>query len=161
MHRLAGLVTTSLGVAALAIASPASAELIGAKDPRQIIDVLKSNDFPATLNVPTGENPYIESSHNGMKFLVLFMNCDDDHENCATVQFYMGFTDAKETTLDAFNEWNKGKRFARAYRDDEGDAVMEMDLDLDFGGLPRENVAEAFKTWTSLMDAYHEFLFES
>jgi hypothetical protein len=50
--------------------------------------------------------------------------------------------------------------FGRAYRDDAGDPVLEMDVDLDFAGIPRENVGETFNTWASLMDSFREFVFE-
>jgi hypothetical protein len=72
----------------------------------------------------------------------------------------MGFSDAKDVPLDRFNQWNKEKRFARGYRDDEGDPVLEMDVDVDFAGIPRENLGETFNTWASLMDSYREFIFD-
>src|SRR3546814_13196599 len=61
--------------------------------------------------------------------------------------------------LERFNEWNREKRFARAYRDESGDPVLEMDVDVDFSGLPRENIRETLNTWASLMRAYREFIF--
>jgi Putative bacterial sensory transduction regulator len=149
---------TWIGVVAatamMAAASPAQAELIGAKNPQVIAQILQSQGLPAAIKTPDGESPYIESEHNKLKFLVLFMNCNDAKRDCKTIQFYMGYNDAKKTTLDKINAWNKDKRFARAYRDDEGDPVLEMDIDLDFGGIPRENVGEAVNTWKALMEAY-------
>lgn len=140
-------------------ASPAHAELVNAKNPETIKAIVESQGWPATLITKPDENPYIESSRNGLKFLVLFMNCDDDEKNCKTLQFYMGFSDAKDVSLDKLNSWNKDKRFARAYKDDESDPVLEMDVDLDFAGIPRENVGESFNTWASLMDSFREYIF--
>src|SRR3546814_14261387 len=76
-----------------------------------------------------------------MPFLVIFMNCTGGHD-CRTLQYYMGFSDARQVPLERFNEWNREKRFARAYRDESGDPVLEMDVDVDFSGLPRENIRE-------------------
>jgi Putative bacterial sensory transduction regulator len=115
---------------------------------------LESQGLTAELRDGGDSSDYLESKHNGLKFLVLFMNCDDDDRNCKTLQFYMGYNDAKGTTLEKLNAWNAKKRFTRAYRDDSGDPVLEMDLDLDFKGIPRENVGEAVNTWKALMDAY-------
>lgn len=70
----------------------------------------------------------------------------------------MGFNDAKKTTLETLNDWNENKRFARAYRDDSGDPVLEMDVDLDFNGIPRENVGEAVNTWKALMTAFQKHI---
>ncbi|SNS45031.1 YbjN domain-containing protein [Sphingopyxis indica] len=147
--------------AALALAAaPASAQLVSASDPQAIKAIVESHGWPATLVQKDGEDPYIESNRNGLKFLVLFMNCTEG-KNCRTLQYYMGFSDAKDTPLEKLNQWNREKRFARAYRDEAGDPVLEMDIDVDFAGIPKENISETFNTWASLMDAYHEYLFES
>lgn len=141
-------------------AGTAQAELVSSSNPKAIVEIIQSRGWPAELNTPSDQDPWIESRYNGVKFLVFFMNCSDDHEQCKTLQYFMGFTDAKDTTLEELNEWNSTKRFARAYRDDEGDPVLEMDLDLDFAGLPRENIGESLNTWASLMDSFYDFLFE-
>lgn len=140
-------------------AVPAHAELVNASNPATIKAIVESQGWPATLVSKPGNDPYIESNRNGLKFLVLFMNCTEGR-NCKTLQYYMGFSDAKQVPLEKFNQWNKEKRFARAYRDDEGDPVLEMDVDVDFNGIPRENIGETFNTWSSLMDTFREFIFE-
>ncbi|HEV7340100.1 MAG TPA: YbjN domain-containing protein [Sphingopyxis sp.] len=158
-NSLFGAALTLAATTATMAASPAHAELVSAKNPETIKAIVESQGWPATLITKPDENPYIESSRNGLKFLVLFMNCDDDEKNCKTLQFYMGFSDAKDISLEKLNSWNKDKRFARAYKDDEGDPVLEMDVDLDFAGIPRENVGESFNTWASLMDSFREYVF--
>lgn len=149
----------ALGAALAFSATPAHAELVNAKNPATIKAIVESQGWPATLVTKAGDDPYIESTRNGLKFLILFMNCDDN-KNCKTLQYYMGFNDAKNVSFERLNEWNKEKRFARAYRDDEGDPVLEMDVDVDFAGIPRENIGETFNTWASLMDSYREFIYE-
>ena len=151
----------ALALAPLALfpATPAHAELVNAANPETIKAIVESQGWPATIVAKDGDDPYIESNRAGLKFLVLFMNCDGG-ERCKTLQYYMGFSDAKDVTLDRLNQWNKEKRFARAYKDDAGDPVLEMDVDLDFAGIPRENVGETFNTWASLMDSFRAYVFE-
>ncbi len=149
----------ALAAAALIPTTPAQAELVNATNPATIKAIVESQGWPATIIAKEGDDPYIESNRGGLKFLVLFMNCDEG-KNCKTLQYYMGFSDAKDVTLERLNQWNKEKRFARAYRDDAGDPVLEMDVDLDFEGIPRANVGESFNTWASLMDSFREFVFE-
>lgn len=148
------------GAAAFFAAAPAHAELVNANNPATIEAIVESQGWPATIVSKPGDDPYIESNRNGLKFLVLFMNCDEG-KKCKTLQYYMGFSDAKDVSLEKLNKWNKDKRFARAYKDDEGDPVLEMDVDLDFAGIPRENVGETFNTWASLMDSFREYIFEN
>lgn len=145
----------SLSVAA----APAQAELVNAVNPAAIKAIVESQGWPAKLIGKPGDDPYIESTRNGLKFLVLFMNCSEGR-NCKTLQYYMGFSDAKGISFEKLNAWNKEKRFARAYRDNDGDPVLEMDVDLDFDGIPRENLGETFNTWASLMDSFRQFVFE-
>ena len=61
-------------------------------------------------------------------------------------------------SLRAYTKKGFAAAKSRAYRDDEGDPVLAMDIDLDFGGLPRENVGELFNTWTGLMSSYRAFV---
>lgn len=159
MRKISVRAALALGAALAFSAAPAHAELVNAKSPATIKAIVESQGWPATIVTKADEDPYIESSRNGLKFLVLFMNCDD-HKNCKTLQYYMGFNDAKDVSLDKLNKWNKEKRFARAYKDDEGDPVLEMDVDVDFAGIPRENIGETFNTWASLMDSYREFIYD-
>ena len=149
----------ALGIAALFSPTPAHAELINAADPATIKAIVESQGWPATVVAEEGDDPYIESNRGGLKFLVLFMNCNEGKQ-CKTLQYYMGFSDAKDISLERLNQWNKDKRFARAYKDDAGDPVLEMDVDLDFQGIPRENVGETFNTWASLMDSFRTYVFE-
>ena len=148
-----------VAAAAMFAAAPAQAELVNAKNPQTIKAIVESQGWSATLVTKPGENPYIESSREGLKFLVLFMNCDEG-KDCKTLQYYMGFNDAKSVSIEQLNKWNSEKRFARAYRDGSGDPVLEMDVDLDFAGLPRENLSDSLSTWAALMDAYRAFVFE-
>ncbi len=53
------------------------------------------------------------------------------------LQLYAGFTTKGKVSCDTINQWNKGKRFSRAYIDDEGDAVIESDMDLEGGVSPK------------------------
>jgi len=160
MRILSKSVLLAMTATVMSLTAPASAQMVTPKNPQAIAAAVKEKGLPAKLVLPDDNNPYIESNYNDMKFLVLFMNCDDNHQNCTTLQYYMGFNDAKDTTLEQLNEWNKSKRFARAYRDDEGDPVLEMDVDLDFGGIPKVNLVETLNPWSALMDAYHSHLFE-
>ncbi|APZ97918.1 YbjN domain-containing protein [Sphingopyxis sp. QXT-31] len=154
MRKIAGIWAAGL---ALALTSPASAELIDAKSPKVIATLIESQGWKTAIDARPGESPVLKATRNGELFVIDFMNCTDG-KNCKTLQFLMGFADAKEVTLDKLNEWNRDRRFARAYRDGEGDPVLAMDVDLDFSGLPRENVGELVNTWTGLMDSFRTFV---
>src|SRR3546814_4748130 len=129
MRNFAWRAVLALATAAALTATPARAELVNATNPEKVRVIVESLGSPATLRAEPNADPYIESSLEGMPFLVIFMNCTGGR-NCRTLQYYMGFSDAKDVPLDRFNEWNREKRFDRAYRDESGDPVLEMDVDV-------------------------------
>lgn len=154
-----GTIKGLLCTLALGLGSAAGAQLVSSQHPGSVVKAMESEGWAATLVAPKDGNPYIESKRDGIKLLVLFMNCNDDRQDCRSLQFYMGFNDAKDTTLDRLNEWNRTKRFGRAYRDEEGDPVMEMDVDTDQGGISPALFGEYLKTWGSLMDQFHGHIY--
>lgn len=74
----------------------------------------------------------------GYKVLLFLENDNTDG------QLYVGFSD-KTVTGKKMNEWNKAKRFARAYADDDENPVLESDLD--FAGGTTDG---AIKAWIKL-----------
>lgn len=147
------------GALALTSASAAQAELLSPRNPQTIAAALEERGWPAKVLTKTGSNPAIETSRDGVKAMVLFMNCNDQHHDCRSIQFYMGFTDAKATSLERLNSINKGMRFGRTYRDDDGDPVLEMDLDMDAEGIPREVFNANLLTWAALMAKFRQQIY--
>ena len=76
-------------------------------------------------------------------------------KNRTSLQLYAGFK--KKASVAKVNEWNKSKRFSRAYIDDEGDPVIESDLDLE-GGTTVGAIQEFIRTFRISVDAYASFL---
>lgn len=61
-----------------------------------------------------------------------------------SVQAYFGRS-GTNARLANINDWNKGKRYSRAYLDDDGDPVLELDLDL-AGGVTTDRVRDFIRT---------------
>jgi hypothetical protein len=136
----------------------AQAQAVSADDPRQIAKLISDKGYQAEL-VDTDASPRIRSSDSGIKFLIFFLNCTDG-KKCATLQFYTGFGDTV-VPLEKINEWNSGHRFGRSYLDDERDPVLEMDLNLDAGGVSSENFLDNFTLWLDLMQQFRTFVAEN
>lgn len=159
MRSLVTKLSLPLLLAAVAGAPTAAAQSwVDAKNPKTLFALAKAEGFAPEMINKKGEAPSFRMSVNGTNSLVLFMDCDDAKANCKTVQFYAGYSISDVFETDRINQWNRDKRFARAYVDDSGDPVIEMDLDLDFNGLPRENVTEALGIWKSLVGSFGKFV---
>ena len=133
---------------------PAMAQNVGA-DIDVLAGVISGEGYKAKISTEDGA-PHILSESSGSPFAMLLMGCTENR-NCTTVQFYAGFS-KKGVTLDTINSWNAEKRFGRAYLDDEGDPVIEMDINLDHGGVSRANFVDNLDVWIELMGAFKKHI---
>jgi hypothetical protein len=147
--------TIMAGALALAACAPAEAQQIRAQDPQTIVKAMQSAGYTANLGKdPTGD-PKIESGAAGAKFHVFFFNCTKNSD-CRTVQFFAGYRKDGTVDMNQINEWNRTHRFSRAYIDKEGDPVIEMDVNLDEGGLSSALFIDNLKVWENLLGQFRE-----
>ncbi len=83
-------------------------------------------------------------------FKVLFYNKKQ------ALQLYAGFT-GFDVTLGRINEWNRTKRFSKAYLDDDDDPCLESDLDLE-GGVSVKSIGEFIKTFGISVETFHDHI---
>jgi Putative bacterial sensory transduction regulator len=155
------LLTRSLFWVAIATSGTAqiAAQTVTAKDPQTLAATLQAEGYAAKLEKTSDGDPAIRSKSSGSEFAVFFYNCEKG-EKCATIQFHAGFDtdDGKGPSLQKINAWNQNNRFGRAYLDDEGDPHIEMDVDLDDGGMSRELFVDNFEYWTAVMSKFEEHI---
>ncbi|MBO9623072.1 MAG: YbjN domain-containing protein [Sphingomonas sp.] len=149
----AALLTCTLG----AWAAPAQAQMVKAQDPQGIIRALQAAGYSATLGVDGTGDPMITSGVGGSKFQVFFYNCTD-HKACATVQFHIGYDLSTSPGLQSINEWNSSQRFGRAHLDKENDPILEMDLDLDDGGMSQALFEDNLEFWASVVGRFEKHI---
>lgn len=142
----------------IAAIAPAQAEMISPRDQGKFVTLLREKGYKAEM-IEGKDGNYIRSADSGVPITIFFFNCDSSGKTgCTTIQFYTGFNDVKNVSLDRINEWNKTRRFARAYIDHEGDPVIEMDVDMDFAGIPRENFYANLDIFIASIPKFREFL---
>lgn len=154
-----GLAAPATTAAASSLTSPVPA-MISAKDPKSIMAALRAKGWKPELSKNDDGVPSIEFAVDKIITTVRFYNCNDDGKNCSTLNFYVGFSGTKYSSMEGINTYNAKKRFGRAYLDDVGDPCLEMDIDLDFAGLPRENFLEYLNTWNLLTHDFRDYINE-
>lgn len=138
---------------AVVLATTAQAQtLLKGSDTAEILNIARGYGA-ATLTTNSAGDPEISGKINGISYYVYFMNCTDN-ENCADLNFYLGFLDLKPS-LEKINSWNYDKRFSRAYIDQDGDAGVEMDVDLEHGVSP-EFLDDQFSIWNQVVKQFSE-----
>jgi hypothetical protein len=150
----------ALSLAAVAVfghAGTAQAQMVAAKDPSSVIKALQKAGYKAELSKDDSGDPIIQSASSGSNFAVLFYGCTDNRD-CARVQFAVTYTDKKGVSLDSFNAWNAKNYFGRAYRTDQGTARLEMDVDLDDGGMSALLFEDNLEWWVTVMANFEKHL---
>lgn len=115
----------------------------------QLISILKDEGYSSVKKDDDGD---ILIKINGKKY-VLFNDSDE-----GDLQAYYGIK-RQNLNIDYgdVNEWNRTKRFSKAYLDEEKDLALESDLMAD-GGINRENVTRFFSVFVLSVDAFRSFI---
>lgn len=131
-------------------APPAMAQAVTSLRPQSLATAIQAAGYRAELTKDSSGDPMIRSSSSGTDFAVFFYNCKDN-TGCTTIQFFVAFAARPGATLQSVNHWNATNRFARAYLADNGDARLEMDLNIEPGGIGQPLFVDSLAIWTSLM----------
>ena len=117
---------------AVVLTAPASAQIRERITATQLITLLKEKGLDGTANEKG--NVIVQMTGSKVVFFV------QGH----TMQAYFGLS-GTGATLTKVNEWNKTKRFGRAYIDSDGDPCIELDYDLE-GGVSDDSIKVWFDT---------------
>ncbi len=149
--------TAILGlIASIACAGAAKAQMVSGQNPQSVVSALQNAGYKAELAKDATGDPMIRSSSGGTNFAIFFFGCTKNVQ-CATIHFFAGYTD-KKPTLSLMNDWNSKKRFGRAYIADSGAARIEMDVDLDDGGMSAKLFEDNIEFWVVTMSAFEKHI---
>ncbi len=151
------LIGWTTAIAAAAMAMPAPAQSVRGQDPGTLVAALQEAGYAAKLGTDKVGDPMITSGVSGTTFQIFFYNCTN-HKNCATVQFHSGYDLSEPVALERINEWNRSQRFGRAFLDKENDPILEMDVDLDDGGIPPLLFIDNIEFWTSILGNFERHI---
>jgi hypothetical protein len=150
LRRVVRTGTFALTLAILGPSSPASAQdLMSSVSDRHMRAVLDEME----LDYTDGKSDHTWKVKLGGFNTLLIMGNDN-----ADAQLYVGFGDTKPST-SRINKWNQSKRFSRAYIDDDGNPVLESDLDF-AGGVTDDTIKAWIKLYETSIKAYVKFLNE-
>lgn len=130
--------------------SAQAATIIDASSPSAIAEAARGFGSASIETDNTGD-PKITGRIDGNRYGIFFYGCSSG-KNCKSVQFYAGWAGQK-VSLAAINEWNKSKRYGRAYLDKDNDPMLEMDVNL-HGGVTRDNLDNTIDNWATLVKTF-------
>jgi len=154
--KLSGLVRGLVFGLITGVANTASAELT-ASDAYEVMLRMQRFGFEATMDTDSQGDPKIVAHVSDTKFRVFFYGCENN-THCSSIHFRAGYDLDNATYALKMNEWNREKRFAKAYIDDEGDPFLEMDVNLAFEGIGDDNFDDTLDWWRLLVEDFEEFI---
>lgn len=149
--------TAAIAATAVLATAPAQAQMVDATAPGVLADLLRQEGYAATLETDSAGDPLINSSSQGVNWKIWFYGCDSDGRYCKEIQFSVGFDKSSPISASRINEWNREKRFGKAYVDEEGDPFLEHNITLQ-GGVSRSNFIAAFEKWDLALGQYLTFI---
>ena len=147
----------ALAAFAAAWALPVQAQMVRAQDPASLVRALQGAGYAARLGTDKVGDPMITSGASGTTFQIFFYNCTSNRQ-CATVQFHSGYNLSTPVSLERINEWNRSQRFGRAFLDKENDPILEMDVDLDDGGLSTALFLDNVEFWATVLGNFERHI---
>jgi hypothetical protein len=136
-------------------ASVSAQELIDGTNVDEVANVARGFGS-VTMDKADNGDPLINGKIEGVSYYLFFRNCADDNTNCEDLNFYAVFPGNKPT-MESTNAWNRDKRFGKAYLDSDLDAVIEYDVNLEYGVSPK-NLDSSFQIWTLILKQYAEYI---
>lgn len=157
MHLLAIVLALLISAgSALAQSTPSSCtNIVDGTDPTRIFHLARGHGS-AEISTDNRGDPKIDGRMHGARYQIYFYGCKNG-EQCNSVQFRAGFTQQVKQTVERMNEWNVTKRFGKAAIDKDGDATIEMNVNLR-GGVCNTNFDETVGWWSTVLREFLTFI---
>ncbi len=148
-------VAAIMGALAVAWAGAATAGPLpdGGVTAAEVAGVMRALKLQVDERTDKEGDPLINSTVSARQFGVYFYQCRA--QRCGSIQFSAGFEGASNMSVARVMEWNRTKRFGRAYLD-SGTLFVEMDMDVERGATT-EALANNFERWAAVVDQFPKF----
>lgn len=153
MKVLAALVALVFSISSAAAQS--CTNIVDGSDPARIFNLARGHGS-AEIGTDNRGDPKIDGRMHGVKYQIYFYGCKNG-EQCSSVQFRAGFTQDNKQTLERMNEWNVSKRFGKAAIDKDGDATIELNINLR-GGVCNANFDETVGWWSTVLREFLQWI---
>lgn len=144
--------------ASMCLSLPASATEISSITGEGVAALVRDAGYKAVLSTDEVGDPLIESAADGAKFFIIFYDCEAG--SCRALQFRVGFDEADGVPMSLVNEWNRSRRYGKAYVDDVNDPWLEMELDFETG-TTQAQVSNYIQLWAGVLAEFRKYIVEA
>lgn len=112
----------------------------------QITLILRSMGYPVQLATAKNGDPKIRTKSEGINITVDFYGCNRrlTPRRCKSLGMYSGFRMNSPISHARINNWNKRKRYARAYRYDAAGLRIYIEMDVPMQGATAQTFRNQF-----------------
>jgi Putative bacterial sensory transduction regulator len=116
---------------------------------------LKALGYASTVDIDDSGDPRVNASIDGFDWSIYFYDCAPgarDDRQCASYQFYSGYTLKQAMSPDVVNKWNTDIRYAKAYtfRQSNGSHSARIEIDVRSAGTGADP-ARTFRIYFDIM----------
>lgn len=127
-------------------------EVITSLSGEELLSIVQELGYRGELGKDSQGEPMIRSRAAGSTFTIYFYQCRASKNKCEHLQFSSAFRMDERPAYEKMNEWNRVRRWARAYLDRDGDPVIQFDVSVQ--GVTRDYLRLAFERWELLLGAF-------
>jgi len=128
----------------------AQADLITAKNPQAVLDLVKGYGNGELTTTKNG-NPMISGKMDGSIFHVYFYGCKNG-KDCTDILFLACWAKS-EITLGDVNQWNRRKRFGKAFLNEDNHPCLKLTTNLAYG-VSKENLDDTIDWWATALKEF-------
>jgi hypothetical protein len=137
--RLALVSLAFLAASMGASAETARQEVVLSVNPEEMQKILQDIGYRAEILKNDEGKRRIRTRIGSWNVTLNFYSCDDSETSCKSVGLRTFFTNDTKKTAAFANDWNRTKRFSKAYIDNDNDVNIEFDM-LFRNGVTKENI---------------------
>jgi Putative bacterial sensory transduction regulator len=126
--------------------SSGNSQLLDATNPSRVFDIARGYG-DAELKKDGDGDPLIVGMIDGMKYGIFFYGCKTG-KDCDDIEFAAAWS--TKVPLDKINNWNRTKRYGKAFVDADGDVGLKMTVNIDYG-VSAENLRDSFNWWKRVL----------
>jgi hypothetical protein len=145
---------TSIAFSSHSLAQP-KPEILTSITSERLAAVLRTAGYRAEVATRSSGDPRLRTGLGGYNVTIDFYGCEEK-KRCKSLQFYAGFKKDSKFTPKFVNAWNREKRYAKVYLDDDAELNFEFDVSVD-GGVTPEFLREQILLYERLLSQLAKF----
>jgi len=133
------------------------ADALRASAPGSFVSFLDKHGRAPSLATDDWGDPMITFKDNGADEYLMFYDCTDNVD-CLAVQLYSGYQMNAPVPLATINTWNSGpgRRFTRAFIDEDGTVHLEMDIATSRDGISGRDFNDLLCLWLTRKSEFEQ-----